>query len=102
MVCFPSTLAPPLTLDSILSAVQGVKRWFGANEVAFWLVGGEKRDQLKRDHENDKDGGTSVVVETWLLKDDHPTWRKLICALDWAKESTIADSIRSYAEPVRG
>ncbi len=101
-VGFPSPSAPPLTVDSVLSAVQGVRNWLGYGEVAYCLVGEEKRDKLREKHEHDQDGGARAVVESWLKTDAHPSWRRLILALDWANETGVADALLPFAEPLRG
>ncbi len=70
--------------------------------VAFYLVGGKKRNELKEKHERDEDGGARAAVESWLNTDAYPSWRKLIEALDWAEETSVADALRPFAEPLRG
>ena len=43
------------------------------------------------------------VIKEWLQGDGHPpNWRRLIYALDKIGETTTADGLRGYAEPVQG
>ena len=43
-----------------------------------------------------------AVVEYWWAVDPTPSWRRIITALDDAKERQIADQIRHNAEPLTG
>ena len=80
--------APPLTVENILKALEGVKNW---REMARWL-GTSYSSNLKE------------AVE-WFLQGQgnfQPSWRAVIFALDGAGETRIANRIRSYGEPVQG
>ena len=70
--------------------------------MGYYLVGEKMMNELVEDHERDEDGGGRAVVETWLHTDPQPSWRRLILALDRAEETSVADTIRGYAEPLRG
>ena len=108
----PSTLAPPLTIENILTAVQGVA-WRKLGEK---LIGGDynleshqvdypKLDEIVQQHQSD-DSRLHAVVESWLQGDGvdkEPSWRALIWRVDKATETTAAaDTIRHFAEPLPG
>ena len=96
-----SSLAPPLTVDNILTAVQGVE-WRNLGEQLFcnklsYL------DKIERQYQSD-DERLHALIDHWLQGEgeDEPSWRALIYNLDYAGESRIADTIRHFAEPVSG
>ena len=82
--------APPLTVENILKALEGVESWV---VVATWLgtyLGSSS--SLKE------------AVEKFLQGQGRfqPSWRAVIFALDGAGETPVASRIRSYGEPVQG
>ena len=83
--------APPLTVENILKALEGVKNW---RAVAHWLgtYSGSLSSSLKE------------AVEKFLQGQGHyqPSWRAVNFALDMAGETHLASHIRSYGEPVQG
>ena len=108
----PSTLAPPLTIENILTAVQGVA-W---RELGERLIGGDynrqshqwdhpKLDEIAQQHQSD-DSRLCAMIECWLQGegvDKEPSWRRIILALDGAPEtSAAAGPIRHFAEPLPG
>ena len=99
--CSPSlsTSAPPLTVDNVLTAVQGV-HWRTLGEA---LLGSSRVDAIGLQHQSDDDR-LHAVVGTWVhvwffLK---PSWRRLILKLDGSNMTGVADTFRHYAEPVLG
>lgn len=50
---------------------------------------------------SDKDE-MKAYIDWYLLNNPHPSWRGIITALDAAQETTIADSIRGWAESLKG
>ena len=44
----------------------------------------------------------SASINHYLLNSDHPSWRGIIVSLDGVKETHLADSIRDWAEPLKG
>ena len=119
MICFTlspnplSTSAPPLTVENILTAVQGVA-WRKLGEELFedgdynmesHQFDYPKLDEIERQHQCD-DSRLRAVIERWLQgegKDDEPSWRRIILTLDGATEPrAAADSIRHLAEPLPG
>ena len=107
-VCFKLLLlsAPPLTLENILKAVQGLT-WKRLAEVLLHTAYSEshvKVDEIKRESKSSSNR-LHDVVEHWLQgdgKDSRPSWRTLIWRLDNENETRIADSIRQFAELVLG
>ena len=118
MICFTlslnplSTTAPPLTVENILTAVQGVA-W---RKLGKELIGGDynlqshqrdypKLDEIEKQHQSD-DSRLHAVIECWLQgegKDNEPSWRKIIWTLDDANETrATANTIRHFAEPLPG
>ena len=105
----PSTSAPPLTVDTVLTAVQGVNwRTLGKalllREIRDVFFIYPKVDEIKQLYQSDEDR-LCAVIECWIQgdgKDKQPSWRRIIYALDDADEMRIADNIRHFAEPVSG
>ena len=118
MICFTlslnplSTTAPPLTVENILTAMQGVA-WrklgeglieYGDYNTESHQVDYPKLDEIERQHQSD-DSRLRAVIECWLQgegKDEEPSWRALIWRLDRANETRAAADIRHFAEPLPG
>ena len=108
----PSTLAPPLTVENILSAVEGVA-WRKLGErltpgdynLKSYQYDYPKLDEIAQQHQSD-DSRLRAVMECWLQGEglgEEPSWRRIIWALDGATETTAAaDPIRHFAEPLPG
>ena len=82
--------APPLTVENILKALEGVKNWGG---VASCLgTYGGRSSSLKE------------IVEKFLQGRSRfqPSWRAVIFAHDMAEKTPVASRIRSYGEPIQG
>ena len=87
---------PPLTVDTIMEALQGVKNlWVLADYL------NTPRSKQDKEHKTTNDQLNEMVV-CWLRDSPRVSWRELICSLDWAGETVIADRIRTFAEPLRG
>ena len=114
--CSPSlsTSAPPLTVDNVLTAVQGVD-WKTLGEAllllpsfTFYDAGQVVRSYPEVDRMlqyKSSDDRIHAVVETYVQgdgRDKEPSWRSLICRLDGGELARVADSIRHFAEPVLG
>ena len=83
--------APPLTVESIVKEVEGVR---SVDKLQSWLISGLYFLDPKI---------TSVVKLFVQGRGPYqPSWRAMIFALDGAGETHIADRIRHYAEPVQG
>ena len=111
--CSPSlsTSAPPLTVDNVLTAVQGVDwRTLGEKLLAITIriKDGEwscpTLDKIGEQHLS-SDDRLHTVVTTWIQgggRDKEPSWRSLIWRLDDSSIAKAADNIRHFAEPVLG
>ena len=109
--CSPSlsTSAPPLTVDNVLTAVQGVDwRTLGEkllpSKLIHWKVSYPTLDKIGEQHLS-SDDRLHAVVTTWIQgggSDEEPSWRSLIWRLDRGNMTSYADSIRHFAEPVLG
>ena len=96
-----STLAPPLTVKNILTAVQGVPwRSLGRRIIPVTIY-----DEIPSQHHSDDDR-LCAVVQYFLhndVVDEEPSWRRIILALDGENETrAAADNIRHFAEPLPG
>ena len=97
-----STLAPPLTVKNILTAVQGVP-WRSLGER---IIPAEIYDEIVTSQHHSDDDGLCAVVQHFLHSDgvdEEPSWRRIIWTLDCENETTAsADHIRHFAEPLPG
>ena len=99
-----STSAPPLTVDTVVKALHGVRDWKEFGEMLFICSDiSDVDDKLKTIGQQHRSDGNYLhgVVEEWF-KSHHPSWRQIIYALDFVQESVLADCIRGYAEPPPG
>ena len=108
-----STSAPPLTVENIQTAVQGVAwRKLGEKLIPSGDYNHESRqfvypklDEIAQQHQSD-DSRLRAVIECWLQGeelDKEPSWRRIIWALDDATETRpLANTIRHFAEPLPG
>ena len=109
--CSPSlsTSAPPLTVDNVLTAVQGVHwRTLGERLLPVEIIQRKwcypKLNKIENQHQSDDDR-LHAVVNSWVLgegKDREPSWRHLIWVLDHHNMAGVADNMRQFAEPVLG
>ena len=94
-------LAQPLTVESILTAVQGVA-WKGLGNM---LCSNKQSylDEIEAQYQSE-DERLHALIDHWLQGEgaEQPSWRALIYNLDWAEETKVADKIRQFAEPVSG
>ena len=80
-------------------------------ELAQWLMGlydfdsddQKKLDAIERQHTSD-DARLKAVVEAFLLGEGRhrPSWRRVIHALHEAGETSVAEKIKTNAEPHQG
>ena len=96
-----STSGPALTVENILTAVQGVP----------WTSLGERIIPAYTYHEIEQqclsnESSLHSVIERYLQgegRDEDPSWRRIIWALDGENETrATADTIRHFAEPLPG
>ena len=106
--CLPYP-APPLTLNNVFEVVKTVRlSW---RDLAEWLLvwydsnsdDRKKLDAIKRQHTSD-DARLKAVVEAFLLGEGRhqPSWRRLIHQLHYAGETSMAEKIKTNAEPQQG
>ena len=110
--CSPSlsTSAPPLTVENVLTAVQGV-HWRTLGEALFpkeyfrdLSVRYPELEKIERQHQSDDDRLHTVVM-TWVQGrglHKEPSWRHLIWRLDCLNMTGVADNMRQFTEPVLG
>jgi len=105
------TSAPPLTVDNVLTAIQGVQ-WLALLEAFSLVVYVDfchvtLLQEIKQQCQSNDDR-LHAVVKTWLQGDrclGERSWRHLIWSLDHGNRtgihmSAIADKIRHFSEPV--
>ena len=91
-------------MDTVVRALHGVRNWKEFGKWLFIWSGNSdyecRLQAIKQQHSSD---GNYLhgVVEEWF-KGHQQSWRRIILALNWAKESMLADHIRGYAEPPPG
>ena len=92
LLCYSPSPAPPLTVDNVVKAVEGVKNWKG------FIV------HLRGYYSPNDEARLKDIVQQFIQgKGLHqPSWRRVIYALDEANEIHVADQIRHYGEPVQG
>ena len=91
-MCCSLSPAPPLTVDNVMKAVEGVKNWRG-------FIRNLKGIYSPNDEARLKDIVQKFIQGKGLYQ---PSWRRMIYALDKANEIHVADQIRHYGEPVQG
>ena len=104
-----SVISPPtavaLTLENVVRAVERVRNWRETEEeygLGWQLcVPDAVLDEIERNYST-VEGRVRGVVEYWWQVDPSPSWRRIICALDWVEEYQLADEIRHNAEPLTG
>ena len=113
-----SNSAQTLTVDNVLTAVQGVNwRTLGEallpevyydheceDSLKYHFDAKPKLDEIRQQYQSDDDR-LHAVVKTWIHgdgRDKKPSWKHLIWRLDDGNLARAADSIRLFAEPVLG
>ena len=72
--------------------------------MGIWLGVDSKQNSIQRQHGSDEEACLTAVIEAFLRGEGlyQPSWRRVIHALYEAGETSIAQDIMSYAEPVEG
>ena len=93
----------PLIPSNVMRAVREVKRWWGVGgDLAGWLfIPQSKRYEIRCNFPDEMEQKRQAI-SYWINTDPLASWRRLITALDWMRETKVADSIRSNAEPLTG
>ena len=89
MLCHYLSPAPPLTLENVLKAVEG-------------MDSGQLHGWLNATITGSRNVSTAYIVEQFLQGQFYyqPSWRAVIFALDGSGKFDHANRIRHYAEPV--
>ena len=102
----------PLIPSNVMRAVREVKRWWWWGEAEYIQVGTgtladrlsiprSKQDEIRRNFPDEMEQKRQAI-SYWINTDPLASWRRLITALDEMRETEVADSIRSNAEPLTG
>ena len=108
-------VAPPLTVENVMSVVKGVKRWrtLAKQLVMAYdqydersIVSGINLDDLQRQHHSDEDCLKTIVERLLEGKGRYlyrtPSWRAVIWCLYLSDEIHLAEQIQSYGEQLEG
>ena len=97
------TTATALTVDNVCTALKTLEgRVMGTGGLADYLRTPKQiQDKIARNHPNPPDQ-LREVVSYYLTRHPSPSWRGVICAVEWIGVHHVADGIRERAEPVRG
>ena len=79
-----------------------VRNWWGERGLGYQLfIPKSKRDEIREKFKDEMEQKKQLILY-WLNTDPSASWRTLIHRLDALEETKLADSIRSYAEPLTG
>ena len=82
--------------------VREVGNWWEERGLGFWLlIPPSKREEIRQKFPDEMEQKKQLISH-WINTDPLASWRRLIWALDHMKQKKMADSIRSYAEPLTG
>ena len=82
--------------------VREVGNWWEEYGLGFWLyIPRSKREEVRQKFSDEMEQKKQLISD-WINTDPLASWRRLIRTLDAMKETKMADSIRSYAEPLAG
>ena len=82
--------------------VKEVGDWWEERGLGYWLyIPRSKRVEIRQKFPDEMEQKKQLISH-WINTDPQASWRRLIVALDDMKETKMADSIRSYAEPLTG
>ena len=93
---------PLLTPNNVLEAVQGVKKLWGMGSLALYLdIPRFKQNEIQQKYHTVEDQ-LRELVKYWIQAGFQVSWRTPIWSLDCVGETSAADKIRKFAEPLRG
>ena len=70
--------------------------------LGYWLfIPRSKREEIRQKFPDEMEQ-KKQLISYWINTDPLASWRRVILALDLMKQTKMADSIRSYAEPLTG
>ena len=74
--------------------------------LCYGLIGSGKYREIKQLQDTSNEERLRAVVECWFDTGEadgrKPSWRRIIWALDRGRQTSVADAIRQFAEPVLG
>ncbi|CAI8022091.1 hypothetical protein GBAR_LOCUS13002 [Geodia barretti] len=80
--------------------VREVGDWWEEYGLGAWLyIPPSKREDIKQKFPDEMEQKKQLISH-WIYTDPLASWRRLIRALDVMEETKMADSIRSYGEPL--
>ena len=94
----------PLTPSNVMRALRELEEeeWWKKYGLRYKLrIPQSKTTEIKQNFPNMMDQKKQFIYY-WMQKDPLATWRRLINALYEMRETKLADSIRSNAEPLTG
>ena len=96
-----------MTPQHLMTLLKRVRNWWKGGEFdlgVVTLLGVPVSIEQEMQERFGSDGDTVVekCIEWWLEHAANVSWRKILVSLDWAKETTVADSLRHCAEPLSG
>ena len=99
MCVFVPAPVVPLTPSNVMRAVREVE---GVGGLGLWLfIPDSKQEEIRQNFPDEMDQ-KKQAISYWINTDPLASWRRLITALDRMRETKLADSIRSNAEPLTG
>ena len=99
LMCTPGV---PLTPSNVMRIVRGIEKWWGGGGLTYFLYIPESKQEEIRQKFADEMEQKNQSICYWINTDPLASWRRLITALDWMRQSHLADSIRPNAEPLTG
>ena len=90
-----------VTPSNVLRAVR-VERWWEEGGLRDYLYIPESKEDEFRQNFPDEMDQKKQSMTYWINTDPLASWRRLINQLDQIRETKVADSIRSNAEPLTG
>ena len=105
VLCVYSMAGVPLTTSNVLAVVRKVENWWGgwpSDALTRWLfIPESKQKEIKANFPDELDQ-KKEAISYWINTDPLASWRRLIITLDRLRETELANSIRSNAEPLTG
>ena len=99
---FMCTIGVPLTPSYVMRTVREMEDWWGEERLGEYLCRIQsKLKEIRQTFPDEMDQKKQAVLY-WISTDPEASWRRLIWTLDHMRETKLADSIRSNAEPVTG
>ena len=82
--------------------VREVGNWWEEEGLGYYLyIPQSKREEIRQKFPDEMEQKKQLISH-WINTDPLASWRRLIVALDYMKQTKMADFIRSYAEPLTG